>query len=77
MELHYARRLVALYKKLIVIVTSFYVQNLSEYNIIFPFIEKTGRKPCCIREQMIGIAMVSKHDFDNVTFDWSCNINAL
>ena len=26
------------------------------------------------REQIIGIAMVSKCDFDNVTCDWSCSI---
>ena len=48
-----------------------------EYNIIFPSIEKTGRKPCSIREHIIGIVMVSKRDFDNVTCVWSCNVYAL
>ena len=43
----------------------------------FPTIEKTEGKPCSIREQIIGMAMVSKHDFDNMTYDWSCNIYAL
>ena len=38
--------------------------ELLEYNMIFITIQKTGRKPCCIREQIIGIAMA---DFDNVT----------
>ena len=54
-----------------------FVEKLVEYNIIFPTIEKTGRKPCCIREQIIGIAMVSKRDFDNVTCNWSCSSYAL
>ena len=40
-----------------------------EYNFDFPTNEKTGRKPCSIREQIIGIAVVSKRDFDNVTCD--------
>ena len=35
--------------------------------MIFPTIEKTGRKPCCIIEQIIGIALVSKRDFDKLT----------
>ena len=43
--------------------------KMLEYNITFPTIEKTGRKLCCIREQLIGIAMVSKRDFDSVTCD--------
>ena len=30
-----------------------------------------------IKEQIIGIAMVSKRDFDNVNCDWRCNIYAL
>ena len=38
-----------------------------EYNITAPSIEKTGRKPCSIREHIIGIVMVSECDFDNVT----------
>ena len=29
--------------------------------------KKTDRKPCSIREQVIGIVIVSKRDFDNVT----------
>ena len=29
------------------------------YSIIFPTIEKTGGKSCCIREQIIGITVVS------------------
>ena len=48
-----------------------------EYNITFPSIEKTGRKPCFIREHIIGIVMVSERDFDNVTCVWSCNVYAL
>ena len=48
-----------------------------EYNIICSTIEKTGRKSCCIREQMIGIAMTSERDFGNVTCVWSCNLHAL
>ena len=51
--------------------------RILEYNIIFPTVEKTGRKPCSVREQIIGIAMVSKRDFDNVTCDWSCSSYAL
>ena len=31
-------------------------------NIIFLTIEKTGKKPWCIREQIIGIVMASKCD---------------
>ena len=50
---------------------------VSEYNIIFPTIEKTGKKPCSIREQIIGITMVSKRDFDNVTCERSCSSYAL
>ena len=53
------------------------VKPTSEYNIIFPTIEKTGRNPCSVREQIIGIAVVSKRDFDNVTCDWSCGSYAL
>ena len=30
-----------------------------EYNIIFPTIEITGGKSCCIRKQIIGITVVS------------------
>ena len=55
----------------------YFIKDTSEYNIIFPTVEKTGRKPCSIREQIIGIAMVSKRDFDNVTYDLSCNIYSL
>ena len=51
--------------------------TLLEYDIIFPTIEKTGRKPCCVREQIIGIVMASERDFDNVTCVWSCNLYAL
>ena len=42
-----------------------------EYNIVFSSVQKTGRKPCCIREQIIGIVMASQRDFDNVTCVWS------
>ena len=28
------------------------------------------RKPCCIRVQILGITMVSEHDFNNVTCVW-------
>ena len=35
-------------------------QRTLEYNIIFLSIEKTGRKPCSIREHIIGIVMVSE-----------------
>ena len=48
-----------------------------EYNTIFPTLEKTRRKPCPIREQIIGIVMVSERDFDNVTCLWSCSSYAL
>ena len=48
-----------------------------EYNITFPSIEKTGRKPCSIREHIIGIVMVSERDSNNVTFVWSCDVYAL
>ena len=50
---------------------------LLEYNITFLSIEKTGRKPCSIREHIIGIVMVSELDFDNVTCVWSYNVYAL
>ena len=40
---------------------------LSKYNIIFTAIEKTGRKPCGIKEQIMGIVMPLKCDFNNVT----------
>ena len=43
----------------------------------FSAIEKTGRKPYCIREQIIGIVMASERDFDNVTCVWCCNLYAL
>ena len=33
----------------------------------FPTIDKTGKKPCSIRVQIIGIAVVSERDFDNMT----------
>ena len=42
-------------------------KKLLEYNITFLSIEKTERKPCSIRERIIGIVMVSERDFDNVT----------
>ena len=50
--------------------------------MIFPTIEKTGRKTYCIREQIIGIARVSGRDFDNVSCveqscsfcEWSCSV---
>ena len=54
-----------------------YQHLVLEYDVIFPTVEKTERKPCCIREQIICITMVSKRDFDNVTYDWSCDIYAL
>ena len=41
--------------------------HLVEYNIIFATGEKTGRKPCCIREQILGIANGSERDFGNFT----------
>ena len=57
---------------------TFRIENrLLEYNIILPTIENTGRKPCCIREQIIGIVMASERDFDNVTCAWRCNLYAL
>ena len=37
-----------------------------DHRITFLSIEKTGRKPCSIREHIIGIVMVSERDFDNV-----------
>ena len=47
------------------------------YNIIFPTVEKTWRKMCNIRVQNHGgIAVVSKRDFDNVTYMYSYNIHA-
>ena len=48
-----------------------------EYNITFPSIEKTGRKPCSIREHIMGIVMVSQCDIDTVTCLWSCNVYTL
>ena len=51
--------------------------SILEYNIIFPTIEKTGQKTCYIREQIIGIAMVSESDFDNMTGVWSCGVYTL
>ena len=53
------------------------LQKNLECNITFPSIEITGRKPCSIREHIIGIVMVSECDFDNVTCVWSCNMYAL
>ena len=50
------------------------INTMLEYNIIFPAIEKTERKSCCIREQIIDIVMVSERDFDNVTCVLSCNV---
>ena len=47
-----------------------------EYDI-FHTTEQTERKSCSIREQIIGIAVVSKRDFDNVTCDWRCSSYAL
>ena len=52
-------------------------EHALEYNITFPSIEKTGRKPCSIREHIIGIVIVWERDFDNVTCVWSCNVYAL
>ena len=54
-----------------------YTLNRLEYNIILPTIKKTGRKPRCIREQIIGIVMASERDFDNMTCLRTCNLNAL
>ena len=51
--------------------------SIVEHNIIFLSIEMIRRKPCCIREQIIGIAMVSKRDFENVTSVEICNMYAL
>ena len=48
-----------------------------ECNIICPGFEKTGGKPRCIREQIVGISVVSEYDFDTLTFVWSCNVYAL
>ena len=42
-------------------------KKVLEYNITFLSIEKTGRKPCSIREHIIGIVVVSERDFDKVT----------
>ena len=50
---------------------------LLECDIIFLTVKKTGRKPCCIREQIIGIVLVSLRDFYNLTCVWSCNLYAL
>ena len=52
-------------------------KNSLKYNIAFLSIEKTGRKPCSIREHIISIVMVSERDFDNVTCVWSCNVYAV
>ena len=41
---------------------------LLEYNIIFLTMKNNGRKPCCMREHIIGVAMVSERDFYNLTF---------
>ena len=35
-----------------------------EYNIVLSIVIKTGRKLCCVREQIIGIVMASEHDLD-------------
>ena len=42
-----------------------------EYYINFPTTENAGGKPCYTRVQIIGIAMVSEREFDNVTCVWS------
>ena len=52
-------------------------ESYLEYNIIFPPLKKTERKPCCIREQIIGIVMASERDLDNVTCVWSLNLYVL
>ena len=75
--------LIALYKSLTVMVTSFLEHKFSwnkcklEYNIIFPTIKKTERKPFSIREQDHMHCNGSKHYFNNVTYNWSCNIYSL
>ena len=38
------------------------MQMILEYNIILPITEKTERKLCSIREQIIGIAMASERE---------------
>ena len=53
------------------------LKNSLEYNITYLSIKKTGRKPCSIREHIIGIVIVSQRDFDNVTCVWSYNVYAL
>ena len=53
---------------------SVYVYQILEYNIILLTVEKTERKSCCTEEQIMGIAMVSESDFDNVTCDWNYKV---
>ena len=60
-----------------VFVISLILYQILECNIIFPTFQKTGRKLCRIREQIIGSAMASEGDSDNVTCVWSSNLYAL
>ena len=53
------------------------INHLSEYNIIFSQLKRLKESHSSIREQITGITMVSKCNFDNVTYDWSCNLYAL
>ena len=39
---------------------------LLEYSNMFPTIENPEGRLCCIRVQIIGIAVVLERDFDNV-----------
>ena len=66
-----------LLKSIIIQAVQALTKLLLEYNITLPFIEKTERKSCSIREHIIDILMVSERDFDNVSCVWSCNVYPL
>ena len=53
--------------------------TLSKFRIehYFSTTEKTEEKPCCIRVQIIIIAMVSDRDSENVTCVEICNVYGL
>ena len=54
--------------------TLHFMYPVLEYDIIFLTIEKTGRKPCFIREQIIDIAMASERNFATLPAVRSCNV---
>ena len=52
-------------------------RNIYNIKLFSPLLKRREKTRVVLEKKMIGIAMVSERDFDNVTCVCSCNVYAL